>query len=102
MLPLDDFPSFLRQGRDVGVSQVGVLFEELHPALEECAPSVGWPGQSQGRGGGWGVGEESTHLLTVSESPMTVSERFGRVIATVSKRTSATYCLSHHLTVTHT
>jgi len=48
------------------------------------------------------MGEESTHLFTVSESPMTVSERFGRVIATVSKRTSATHCLSHHVTVTHT
>lgn len=62
-----------------------------------------WGGQvSHKEGGGWVMGEESTHLLTVSESPMTVSERFGRVIATVSKRTSATYCLSHHLTVTHT
>ena len=31
-----------------------------------------------------------THLLTVSESPMTVRERFGRVIATVFQRASVT------------
>lgn len=40
------------------------------------------------------MGEERTHLLTVSESPMTVSERFGRVMATVSKRTLVSLTMS--------
>ncbi len=63
-------------GRRVRVPQVGVLLEELHPGFEE--------GTAPDQVSKVKTAEDymATYCLTVSESPMTVSDRFGRVMAT--------------------